>query len=67
MFLMQPITCQNLFEINRNHRNNMSIVATGIADIIMLVATVVGYCAFAGLVPPCYLKLRLTYLKIEAR
>jgi hypothetical protein len=45
----------------------MSIVATGIADIIMLVATVVGYCAFAGLVPPCSLKLRLAYLKIEAR
>jgi hypothetical protein len=31
------------------------------------VATVVGCCAFAGLVPPRSPKLGLTYLKTEAR
>jgi hypothetical protein len=64
---MKLITCQNSYRINRNDQNNIPIVATGIVDVIMLVATVVGCCAFADLVPPRSPKLRLTYLKTEAR
>jgi hypothetical protein len=45
----------------------MLTLATGIGDILMHVATVVGYYAFAGLVPPRSPKLRLAYLKTEAR
>jgi hypothetical protein len=45
----------------------MPTVATGIGDVIMHVATVVGYCAFTGLVPSRSPKLGLTYLKTEAR
>jgi hypothetical protein len=65
-FTMKLITCQNSYRINRNDQNNIPIVATGIVDVIMLVATVVGCCAFADLVPPRSPKLRLTYLKTEA-
>jgi hypothetical protein len=57
---------KNLSEINGNHQNNRPTVTTGIADIIMVVATIVGCCAFAGLVPPHSPKLGLTYLKTEA-
>jgi hypothetical protein len=64
---MQLVPCQNLSRINGNHRNNMLTLATGIGDILMHVATLVGYYAFAGLVPPRSPKLRLAYLKTEAR
>jgi hypothetical protein len=44
-----------------NHQNNISTVARGIANIIMLVAIVVGCCAFADLVQPRSSKLEPTY------
>jgi hypothetical protein len=64
---MQLVSCQNLFEINGNHRNNIPIIDMSIADVIMLVATVISWCAFVGLVPPRSSKLRLAYLKTEPR
>jgi hypothetical protein len=44
----------------------MPTIATGVANVIMPVAIVVGYYAFAGLVPPLSPQLGVTYLKIEA-
>jgi hypothetical protein len=63
---MQLVSCQNSSGICGNHRNNMPILAMGITDIIMPVATVVGCCAFTDLVPPRSLKLGLAYLKTKA-
>jgi hypothetical protein len=63
---MQLAPYQNSFGINGNHQNNMIIVAAGIANIIIPLATVVGCCAFAHLLPPCSPKLGLTYLRNEA-
>jgi hypothetical protein len=62
---MQLVTCQNLCRINRNPQNNILTVATGIADIIMSMAIVVGCCTFTGLVSPRSSKLGPTYLKTE--
>jgi hypothetical protein len=64
---MQLDPHQNSFGINGDHRNNMLIVATDIAYIIMPVATMVGCRVFTGLVASCSPKLGLTYLKIEVR
>jgi hypothetical protein len=66
IFSIQLVPCQNSSRINRDHRNNISIVVTGIAMVIMHVATMVGYCALTGLVPPRSPKLVRTYLKTKA-
>jgi hypothetical protein len=41
-FLMQPVSCQNLSEINGNHQNNILTVATGNDD----VSNARGYCGW---------------------
>jgi hypothetical protein len=63
---MQLVPYQVSSGINENRQNNMITVVMGIADVIIPMATMVGCCAFAGLVPHCSPKLGLTYLKNEA-
>jgi hypothetical protein len=80
-FLMQLITCPYSSEINRNHQNNVLIVAMGRTfptslvpvDIVTTLATGTSdistdrcYSIFTGLVPPHSLKLGLSYLKTKA-
>jgi hypothetical protein len=43
----------------------MLTVSMEIADVIMLMTTMVRYCAFDGLVPPHSPKLGLAYLKTK--
>jgi hypothetical protein len=62
---LQLVSCQNSSGINGNHPNSMLTVATGITDVIKPVATMVGCCAFAGLVPPRSPKLGVNYLKTK--
>jgi hypothetical protein len=40
IFLMQLLSYENSSGINKNHRNNVLTVATGIADVISAVASV---------------------------
>jgi hypothetical protein len=63
---MQLVSCQNSYEINGNHQNNILTIATSNDDNIMSVATMVGYYEITDLVPPRSLKLGLTNLKTKA-
>jgi hypothetical protein len=65
-FLMQLVSCQNSFEINENHQNNILTLATDNDDVIMPDATVVGCYAIVDLVPPRSPKLGLANLKTAA-
>jgi hypothetical protein len=81
-FLMQLVPCPHSSEINRNHQNNVLIVAMDRTFLTSLVhvdtVTTVSTCTsdintarcyfvFTGLVPPRSLKLGLSYLKTKAR
>jgi hypothetical protein len=58
---MQLVSCQNSFEINGDHRNNILTVATANDD----VSNACCYYGIAGLVSPRSSKLGLTNLKTK--